>query len=147
MNQVGIISHNSLWLLSEWNRITSYNVCYTKLLRAISLEEDILNLKTKVDAGADFLITQLFFINELYYQFVAMARETGINQRIIPGIIPLTSYAQIERFTKMSAATIPDELRDKIETYKNNPPKMYQAGIDFTISQCKDLLDNGAPVV
>ncbi len=112
---------------------------------AISLEEDILNLKTKVDAGADFLITQLFFINELYYQFVAMARETGINQRIIPGIIPLTSYAQIERFTKMSAATIPDELRDKIETYKNNPPKMYQAGIDFTISQCKDLLDNGAP--
>ncbi len=112
---------------------------------AISMKEDILNLKAKVDAGADFLITQLFFINENYFNFIKLARKAGINCRIIPGIIPITSYKQIERFTKMSAANIPADLISRLEAYKDNPEKTYQIGIDYTIAQCRELLRRGAP--
>jgi len=112
---------------------------------AMSMTEDILNLKTKVDAGADFLITQLFFINKHYFDFIKQARKEGITCRIIPGIIPLTSYHQLERFTKMAAAKIPSELRYEITSYKNNPEKMYEIGVNYTIKQCRELLDKGAP--
>ncbi|MGD0338587.1 MAG: methylenetetrahydrofolate reductase [NAD(P)H] [Bacteroidota bacterium] len=112
---------------------------------ATSLETDIKNLKTKVDAGADFLITQLFFINEHYFQFIKLARESGINCRIIPGIIPITTYRQIERFTKMSAAKIPAELVVKLEEYKNDPEKIHAIGVEYTINQCRELLKWGAP--
>jgi methylenetetrahydrofolate reductase (NADPH) len=112
---------------------------------AVSLEEDIANLKIKINAGADFLITQLFFFNKNYFRFVEMARSAGITCRIIPGIIPLTSYNQIERFTKMSAAKIPSELVQQIEKYKNNAEKMYEIGVEFSIKQCQELLQKGAP--
>jgi methylenetetrahydrofolate reductase (NADPH) len=112
---------------------------------AISMKEDILNLKAKVDAGADFLITQLFFINENYFNFIKLARKAGINCRIIPGIIPITSYKQIERFTNMSAANIPADLRARLEIHKDNPEKTYQIGIEYTINQCRELLRRGAP--
>ncbi len=120
--------------------------CYVeKHPEAGTLEEDITNLKVKFDAGADFLVTQLFFKNDRYFNFIRKARETGINCRIIPGIIPITAYRQIERFTHMSAAEIPVELRLTIEEYKDSPAKAYQAGIDYSIKQCRELLDNGAP--
>jgi methylenetetrahydrofolate reductase (NADPH) len=112
---------------------------------AVSLKEDILNLKTKINAGADFLITQLFFENKNYFNFVKMAKVAGIDCRIIPGIIPITSYNQIEKFTKMSGAYIPQELIDKIEQYKDNHEKSYEIGLEFTINQCRELLSNGAP--
>ncbi len=111
----------------------------------ISLKEDLINLKTKVNAGADFLVTQLFFVNEYYFNFIKMARDEGINCRIIPGIIPITTFHQIERFSKMSAAKIPAELASKIELNKNNPDKCYDIGVEYTIKQCKELLDKGAP--
>jgi methylenetetrahydrofolate reductase (NADPH) len=110
-----------------------------------SLEEEILNLKVKVNAGADFLVTQLFFQNKFYFKFLELARKAGINCRIIPGIIPLTAYTQIERFTKMSAAKIPGDLVNLIEKNKDHPEKMYDIGIEFSIRQCKELLQNGAP--
>lgn len=112
---------------------------------AISLKEDILNLRAKVNAGADFLITQLFFENEHYFNFLKMTKVAGINCRIIPGIIPITSYGQIERFTKMSGAYIPETLKEKIKRYKDQPEKSYEAGLEFTINQCRELLRNGAP--
>jgi methylenetetrahydrofolate reductase (NADPH) len=112
---------------------------------ASSLKEDILNLKAKVDAGADFLITQLFFVNEHYFNFVKLARKAGINCRIIPGIIPITSYRQIERFTNMSAAKIPGELISKIKKNQDNAEKTYEIGVEFTINQCRELLRRGAP--
>jgi methylenetetrahydrofolate reductase (NADPH) len=112
---------------------------------SLTLEEDIANLKRKVDSGADLLITQLFFVNKNYFRFLELARTAGINCRIIPGIIPLTSYSQIERFTKMSAAKIPVELVQQIEKYKSNPEKMYEIGVEFSIKQCKELLQKGAP--
>jgi methylenetetrahydrofolate reductase (NADPH) len=112
---------------------------------AASLQEDLIHLKNKVDAGADFLVTQLFFINKYYFDFVELARKNGINCRIIPGIIPLTSYRQIERFTAMSAAKIPVDLIDRIEAHKEDPEKMYEVGVEYTIQQCRELLGKGAP--
>ena len=112
---------------------------------APSLEEDIKHLKTKVSAGADFLITQLFFINQYYFDFVERVRAAGINCRIIPGIIPLTSYHQIARFTQMSSAEIPEALSSEIEANRDNKEKMYEIGLEYTIDQCRELLAKGAP--
>jgi methylenetetrahydrofolate reductase (NADPH) len=112
---------------------------------APSFEKDLENLKTKFLAGTDFLVTQLFFINQYYFDFVKKAREAGITCRIIPGIIPLTSFKQIERFTKMSAAHIPNELKVAIEARKDDPEKMYEIGMEYTINQCQELLNRGAP--
>lgn len=120
--------------------------CYVeKHPEAHSFEEDIANLKLKVDSGADFLITQLFFNNQFYFDFIKKVREAGINARIIPGIIPITSYKQIERFTMMSGTKIPPELTVRLDEHKDNPVKTYQIGIDYTISQCQELLAGGAP--
>ncbi len=110
-----------------------------------SIEEDITNLKLKLNAGADFLITQLFFNNRHYFRFMEMARKAGITCRIIPGIIPITSYKQIERFTQMSAAKIPSELAGSIEKNRDNPEKMHEIGVSYSIKQCKELLQKGAP--
>lgn len=112
---------------------------------AASMEDDLENLKTKVNAGVDFLVTQLFFDNIYYFRFIELARRYKINCRIIPGIIPLTSYNQIERFTKMSAAKIPEELVEQIEANKHNSEKMYEIGVEYTINQCRELLEKGAP--
>ncbi len=112
---------------------------------APDLETDMRNLKTKVNSGADFLVTQLFFVNKYYFEFVERARREGISCRIIPGIIPLTSYRQIERFTKMSSAKIPKHLKDEIKAHKDNPERMYEIGLEYTINQCQELLANGAP--
>ncbi|MBN2485874.1 MAG: methylenetetrahydrofolate reductase [NAD(P)H] [Bacteroidales bacterium] len=120
--------------------------CYVeKHPEASSFEEDIANLKIKVDSGADFLISQLFFDNRYYFSFVNRARKAGINCRILPGIIPITSFKQIEKFTKMSGTHVPPELADRLEEHQDNPSKTYQIGIDYTIKQCRELLASGAP--
>jgi methylenetetrahydrofolate reductase (NADPH) len=112
---------------------------------APSIESDLQNLKRKVDAGVDFLITQLFFINDNYFEFVRKARALGINCRIIPGIIPITSFGQIKRFGQMSGGVIPEALIHQMEPYKDNAEKIYQIGMDYAIQQCRDLLVLGAP--
>ncbi len=112
---------------------------------ALSMDDYLHNLKIKCDAGADFLITQLFFDNAAYFRFVERARHTGINCRIIPGIIPITSYKQIKRFVDMTSTTFPVELLEKLESNQDNSDKIYQIGIDHAIKQCIDLLKQGAP--
>lgn len=112
---------------------------------AVSLDTDITNLRKKVDSGADFLITQLFFNNNQYFGFLEKARSYGINCRIIPGIIPITAYQQIKRFTQMSGGGLPEGLVDLMESYRDNPDKIYQIGMDYAIQQCRDLLIMGAP--
>ena len=103
------------------------------------------NLKQKCEAGANFLITQLFFNNDAYFKFVKMARNAGINCRIIPGIIPLTGYKQIERFVNMTATSFPQELLKKMEAHQHDAEKEYQIGLDHAKKQCIELLENGAP--
>lgn len=112
---------------------------------ASDIDADILSLKKKVDAGCEFLMTQLFFNNERYLDLVRRARMAGVECRIIPGIIPLTAYSQIERFTRMSQTEIPEGVLDRMESYKDQPKKIYQIGMDFAVNQCRDLLMMGAP--
>ena len=112
---------------------------------AANAETEADNMKIKVDAGLDFLTTQLFFDNQKYYSLVERAHARGIRCRIIPGIIPLTQFSQLERFTRMSQASIPPALSEITEIYKDNPAKLYQAGMDFAITQCRELLAHGAP--
>ncbi|MDR0559573.1 MAG: methylenetetrahydrofolate reductase [NAD(P)H] [Prevotellaceae bacterium] len=120
--------------------------CYPeKHPEAETPESDIARLKEKTDAGADFLITQLFFDNNIYFDFVEKLRNADIRCRVIPGIIPITSYSQVERFVKLSGTAIPDELAEKLNSSKDNPKRIRQTGIDFAIEQCKNLLKNGAP--
>ncbi len=108
-------------------------------------EEDIKFLKNKVDCGADFLVTQLFFDNNHYFDFVEKARKAGITKRIIPGIIPITSFKQIKKVVGFSNSSIPEELAMALEPHQDNSFKSYQVGVDYTIKQCMELLENGAP--
>jgi methylenetetrahydrofolate reductase (NADPH) len=109
------------------------------------LVNDLPHLKTKVDAGADFLVTQMFFDNQYYFDFVSRAREIGINCRIIPGVIPITNFKQIQRFAELSGAKIPESTIAQLAPYQDDEKKTYQIGVDIAIQQCEDLLKNGAP--
>jgi methylenetetrahydrofolate reductase (NADPH) len=105
---------------------------------------DLAHLKIKVDAGVDFLITQLFFDTADYFALVARARARGITVPIIPGIMPVTNVAQIERFTLMCGARIPAPLHDRLHAAPNDEA-VRAIGIDHATTQCRELLAGGAP--
>jgi methylenetetrahydrofolate reductase (NADPH) len=116
-------------------------------LETPDLGRDLSNLKAKADAGADFLITQLFFHNAHYFRFVERARATGITQPILPGIMPFTNVEQVERFTAMCGAQIPSALRAAMEVRRTDPEGALQLGVAHATLQCADLLRRGAPGV
>jgi methylenetetrahydrofolate reductase (NADPH) len=109
----------------------------------LSLDMD--NLKRKVDAGVDFLITQLFFDNRYYFDFINKARQEGINIPIIPGIMPVLNLKQSQRFTKMCGASLSDSLLAKFDGVHDDPDKVREIGVNHAINQCKSLLRSGAP--
>jgi methylenetetrahydrofolate reductase (NADPH) len=109
------------------------------------LAQDLANLKTKVDAGADFLVTQLFFKNAYYFRFVERARAAGIQAPILPGIMPFTNVEQVERFTAMCGAQIPPPLRAAMEVRRDDAEAALQLGVAHATLQCADLLRRGAP--
>jgi len=110
-------------------------------------EADLRHLKNKVDAGVDFLITQLFFDTGCYFQFVERARAIGIAVPIVPGIMPVTNIAQVERFTSMCGSTIPPALRRRLDKVKHSEDAVIAAGIEWATEQCRTLLQGGAPGV
>ncbi|HUR59272.1 MAG TPA: methylenetetrahydrofolate reductase [NAD(P)H] [Opitutaceae bacterium] len=112
---------------------------------ASSLETDLTNLKRKVDAGAAFVTTQLFFDNTLYYRFVERCRAAGITVPIVPGIMPVLSLKQIQRFTQMCGATLPKQLITRLEVAAENADVLETIGIDWALTQIRGLLANGAP--
>ena len=114
---------------------------------AADLDSDLRYLKTKVDAGARFLITQLFFDNQLYFDFVDEARAAGIDVPIIPGIIPITNADQIKRFTQRCGASIPADLHEALDGYADEPDSVLELGVAYATLQCADLLARGAPGV
>jgi methylenetetrahydrofolate reductase (NADPH) len=91
------------------------------------------------------LITQLFFDNELYFDFVRRARAAGIRVPIVPGIMPITNVAQVERFTKLCGAAIPEELKSRLNRVKDDPALVMATGIEHAIRQCRKLLEGGSP--
>lgn len=109
------------------------------------LQKDMDNLERKVSAGVDFLITQLFFDNQHYFDFIKRARERDINIPIIPGIMPILNLKQIQRFTKMCGANLSDSLLAKFEGFEEDPEKVREIGINHAVEQCKELLKSGAP--
>lgn len=122
--------------------------CYPeKHVEAVSMEEDLEHLREKVAAGADFLITQLFFDNRVYFDFVERARAAGIAVPIVAGIMPITNLSQIERFTLRCGATIPPELHARLAPHRDDPEKIESLSIEYAISQCRELVDAGAPGV
>lgn len=108
-------------------------------------ELDIVNLKKKINAGVDFVVSQLFFDNRYYFDFVERARQAGINVPIVAGIMPILNVAQIERFTKMCGASIPATLHKELDRHRNDPVGAQQLGTAYATAQCVDLLQRGAP--
>ncbi len=114
---------------------------------APSFDADLAALSAKVRAGADFLVTQLFFDNARYVEFVERARQWGITVPILPGIMPITNYAQIDRFTRGCGATIPPSLRAELEARRDDPDAVVDLGVAYMTLQVADLLARGAPGV
>ena len=109
------------------------------------LDRDLAHLEAKVRAGVDLLITQLFFDNRCYFEFVARARRAGISVPIVPGIMPITNLASIERMSVLSGATIPPDLKAELDRRRDDPAAIMQLGVAQAAAQCVDLLAGGAP--
>lgn len=112
---------------------------------ARSLDVDLTNLRRKVDAGADFITTQLFFDNSVYYRFVEKCRAAGITVPIVPGIMPVLSLKQVRRFTEMCGAHLPPQLITRLEVAAENADVVEMMGMDWALDQIRGLLANGAP--
>lgn len=110
---------------------------------AANKREDILNLKKKVDAGCDFLTTQMFFDNNIYYNFLYRAREAGIYVPIIPGIMPITRAVQVKNAVKLSGCHMPERFINIVDHFGGDKDAMQQAGIIYATDQIIDLIANG----
>ncbi len=108
-----------------------------------SLEADLRHFKAKVEAGLDFAITQLFFNNAHYFGFLERARRAGIHIPILPGIMPVTSYTQLRRFTEVCGASIPGPLLSKLEHYQDDPQAILEIGVEHATRQVAELLEAG----
>lgn len=116
-----------------------------KHIEAPDMETDLINLKRKIDEGADLVITQLFFDNSHYFSFVEKAKSHGIETPIIPGLMPILSAKQIERITSMCGASIPSGLKERLDACGDNDEKARAIGIAQCIEQSKELLASGVP--
>ncbi len=130
--------------LKEKTNLRLAGACYPeKHFEAFSMESDLNNLKKKQEAGAEFLISQLFFDNDFYYSFLEKAEKKGITVPICAGIMPITSAKQIGTTITLAGSSVPKALADIIASYGENPEEMRKAGIDYAIRQIRDLQENG----
>ena len=134
-------------LISHLNRIYSFGIgaaCYPEgHPEAVSFEDDIRYAKLKVENGADFLITQLFYDNDDFFRFVDKARAIGINVPIIPGVLPVLSSNQIRKFTGLCGARIPPDLEMQLEKYENDDEGARAMGVEYATCQVQGLWDSG----
>lgn len=139
--------------IREFERETQAEFCIgvgaypEKHFEAANIETDILNLKRKVDAGADYIITQMFFDNRVFYDFTDKCRKAGITVPIIPGIKPLSTARQVELLPRSFSLDIPVELTDAVKAAGGDKDEVYRIGTKWSISQCQDLLRSGVPAI
>jgi methylenetetrahydrofolate reductase (NADPH) len=112
---------------------------------APDLDHDLRYLQRKLDAGVSFLITQLFFDNELYFDFVEEVRSRGVTAPVVPGIMPITNYKQIKTITGLCGASIPSDLERELGERADDPEAVAELGVAYATLQCSDLLARGAP--
>ncbi len=109
-----------------------------------SLDEDLEYARQKIDAGADFAVTQMFFDNTYYYRLLDRMKRRGIDIPVLPGILPLTDIAKVKQFASICRTTIPKNIEESMAALAKDPQEQEKAGINFTIRQCRDLMKNGA---
>mgnify|MGYP002517442195 CR=1 FL=1 len=118
--------------------------CYPEIHpESATQKDDILRLKEKVDAGCDFLTTQMFFDNNLFYNFLYKIREAGITVPVIPGIMPITTAKQLSRSVQLSGTAVPERFKAIVDRFGDDPVAMRQAGIIYATEQIIDLIANG----
>ena len=143
----GVFDHASdlaAYIREKRPNLKIYGACYPeKHPQAATLEEDIDNLKKKVDAGVSHLISQLFYDNEDFLRFVDKARAAGIDVPIEAGIMPVTNRKQIERMVTMCGASLPRKFTKMVQRFENNPEALRDAGIAYAIDQIVDLVTDG----
>lgn len=118
-----------------------------KHFEAPNLEIDIENLKRKVDAGADYVIVQMFYDNEVFYSYVDKCRAAGIKVPIIPGIKPISTYRHLQLLPESFSIDIPVDLAKEIEAHRDDRAAIYRIGQEWATAQCKDLLAHGVPAI
>jgi methylenetetrahydrofolate reductase (NADPH) len=142
---LGCAADLAAYIGERWN-FTVGGACFPEVHpEAEDLESDLAYLKTKVDAGARFLITQLFFDNQVYFDFVGAARRAGIDVPIIPGVIPVASFAQTQRICRLCDATIPAPLAEAMGAAGGDEKAEFDLGVAYASQQCAELLIGGAP--
>jgi methylenetetrahydrofolate reductase (NADPH) len=139
-------SHELVALIKDSYDFAIGAACFPEThLEAVSPDADLRYLAQKVAAGADFLITQLFFDNTFYFDFVRRARAAGVEVPIIPGILPITHFGQLQRMTDMCGASIPAGLREELKARESEPEAVLDFGVAYATLQCAELLAAGAP--
>ena len=122
--------------------------CYPeKHVESLSEKDDLMYLKHKVECGCDFLTTQMFFDNDLFYKYLLRVRSAGIMVPVIPGIMPVTNGRQIKRSCELSGAVLPDRFKRIVERFSDDPKAMEQAGIAYATEEIIDLFANGINAV
>ena len=106
---------------------------------------DLENLKRKVDAGADAVFTQLFYVNDSFLQFRDRCRASGITVPVVPGIMPVTEFSRIQRIATLCGAKIPSELSDRLEAVQDDRDAQLAVGVEYAVEQCRELIDAGVP--
>lgn len=133
-------------IAEEYPQFSIAAACFPEThIAATSPEDDLAHLVDKVNAGTGSLVTQLFFDNAVYFDFVERAREAGITVPIVPGVLPITNVAQLSRITSLCGATIPEGLMKELKAREDDPEAVLQFGVAYATLQCAELLAGGAP--
>jgi len=142
---LGSAAELAAFIASGWDFAVG-GACFPEVHpEAPDLETDLAYLKTKVDSGAGFLITQLFFDNQVYFDFVRAARDRGIEVPILAGVIPVGSFGQTKRICDLCEASIPPQLEAAFAAVGGDPEREFELGVAFAAQQCAELLIAGAP--
>ena len=133
-------------IATEYPQFAIGAACFPEThIAATNPEDDLRHLKEKVDKGVDVLVTQLFFENDLYFDFVERARAIGIETPIVPGVMPITNVAQITRIAELCGSDLPAALQSELEARADNPEAVQEFGVAYATLQCAELLAGGAP--